>query len=70
MEEMKMIENILIAKLSSLLERENLLVSELILQTVIDVESRTLSIETHAKSVERQLDLRLSQLEGERNDDY
>lgn len=65
MEEMKMIENILIAKLSSLLEKENPLVSELILETVIDVEAKSLSIETHAKSVERKLDLRLSQIEGE-----
>ena len=60
-----MIENILIAKLSSLLEKENPLVSELILETVMDVEARSLSIEAHVKSVERQLDFRLSRIEGE-----
>ena len=65
MEEIDMNENILIAKLSSLLEKEDPLVSELILETVNDVESRTLSTEAHAKRMERLLDQRLSRIEGE-----
>lgn len=57
-------ENILIAKLSSLLENETPLVGELILETVTDVDSRSLSVEAHGKRIERFLDRKLAEIGG------
>lgn len=65
MEAIEMDENILIAKLSSLLENEKPLVGELILETVNDVEARNLSTEAHGKRIERFLDQKLNELGGE-----
>lgn len=64
---MRMKDNVLIAKLSSLLEEEDPLVGELILDTINEVESRSLSVEAHAKKIERMLDHKLRTIEGESN---
>lgn len=59
-----MTDNILIAKLSSLLEEGDPRVHELILETVTQVEkNQNLSVEAHAKKIERLLDRNL--IEGE-----
>ncbi|KOY82170.1 hypothetical protein I6G82_00815 [Lysinibacillus macroides] len=58
-------DNLLIAKLSSLLEEEDPLVNDLILETVKQVDKKkTLSVEAHAKKIERVLDNKLSQIGG------
>lgn len=54
--------NFLVAKLASLLEEEDPLVNELIIETVQEVESKNLSVEAHAKRVERMLDRKIQQV--------
>ncbi len=58
--------SILVAKLSVLLEDEEPLVSEMILETVQEVESKSLSVEAHIKKTERSLDQKLRHI-GEDN---
>lgn len=61
-----MTDNTLIAKLSSLLEEEDPQVHDLILETVSQVEkNQQLSVEAHAKKIERMLDRKLMLMEGE-----
>lgn len=61
-----MIDNTLIAKLSSLLEEEDPQVHDLILETVRQVEkNQQLSVDAHAKKIERMLDRKLILMEGE-----
>ena len=55
-------DNILVAKLSSLLEDEDPLVNELILETLQEVEMRQISVEAHVKKAERMLDRKLANL--------
>lgn len=55
-------DNVLIARLSSLLEEEDPLVLELIIETVRQVEDNPLSVEAHAKKIERILDRKLMQM--------
>ncbi|WP_043932434.1 hypothetical protein [Bacillus sp. EB01] len=57
-------DNVLIARLSSLLEEEDPLVLELIIDTVKQVEESQLSVEAHAKKLERVLDRKLMQMGG------
>lgn len=57
--------NNLIARVSSLLEEEDPLVNELIIDTIRQVEGDYLSIETHARKIERMLDRKLKNQEGE-----
>lgn len=62
-----MTDNTLIAKLSSLLEDEDPQVHHLILETVSQVEkNQHLSVEAHAKKIERFLDRKLMLMEGEK----
>lgn len=56
----------LTAKLASLLEDENPLVSYLILETVNEVETKSISVEAHSRNIERKLDLKLQQMGGEK----
>lgn len=65
MEECEMNDNMLLAKLSSLLEDENPFVSELILETVKEVELRAISVDAHAKKIERILDMKLQRVGGD-----
>ncbi|GAE91080.1 hypothetical protein JCM21714_16 [Gracilibacillus boraciitolerans JCM 21714] len=58
-------DNMLLAKLSSLLEDENPFVSELILETVKEVELRAISVDAHAKKIERILDMKLQRVGGD-----
>jgi hypothetical protein len=55
-------DSVLLARLSSLLEEEDPLVLELILETVKQVEENQLSVEAHAKKIERILDRKLVQM--------
>lgn len=55
----------LIAKLASILENENPLVSYLILETVSEVEEKAISVEAHSRNIERKLDLKLQQMGGD-----
>lgn len=56
----------LTAKLASLLEDENPLVSYLILETINEVETKSISVEAHSRNIERKLDLKLQQMGGEK----
>lgn len=56
-------DNILIARLSSLLEEEDPFVKELILHTVEEVETKNLSVDAHARQIGRMLDFKLQQME-------
>lgn len=56
----------LTAKLASLLEDENPLVSYLILEAVNEVETKSISVEAHSRNIERKLDLKLQQMGGEK----
>ncbi|GGH73277.1 hypothetical protein JOD43_000035 [Pullulanibacillus pueri] len=60
-----MTDNALIARLSSLLEEEDPHVHDLILDTIRQVEKHPLSVEAHAKKIERMLDRKLIQWEGD-----
>lgn len=54
----------LAAKLASLLESEDPLISELILETVSEVEKKAISVEALAKNIERLLDFKLQKMGG------
>lgn len=60
-----MSDTMLIAKLSSLLDSEDPFISEIILETVKDVEQNDISVEAHSKKLERMLDYKLQQIGGE-----
>jgi len=55
-------DTMLTAKLASLLEHEDPLITELILETVTDVEQKQISVEAHAKNIERMLDYQLQKI--------
>lgn len=56
----------LIAKISSLLENKDPLLSELILHTIKEVESKPISVQAHTKNIERYLERMLIRGEGKR----
>ena len=57
-----MTDTMLTAKLASLLEEEDPLIAELILETVHEVEEKPISVEAHAKNIERKLDRKLQKM--------
>lgn len=57
-------DRMLAAKLASLLESEDPLISELILETVSEVEKKAISVEALAKNIERLLDFKLQKMGG------
>lgn len=61
-----MSDTMLIAKLASLLEEEDPFISEIILETVKDVEEHDISVEAHARKLERRLDYELQRMGDER----
>ncbi|MBU5465813.1 hypothetical protein KQI49_03095 [Virgibacillus sp. MSJ-26] len=56
-----MTDHVLTAKISILLEDEDPLVSDLILETIKQVETKPISIEAHAKNMQRYLDMKVEQ---------
>lgn len=57
-----MTDTMLTAKLASLLEDKDPLITELILETVQEVEQKSISVEAHAKNIERTLDRKLQKM--------
>ncbi|WP_337018298.1 hypothetical protein [Oceanobacillus massiliensis] len=57
--------NYLVARLASLLEEEDPLVNDLIIKIVREIGNKNLSVEAHAKRIERLLDRRLQEVGSE-----
>lgn len=57
-----MTDHMLMAKVSSLLEKEDPFISDLILKTIKEVEEKPISVEAHVKNMERYLDRKMQEV--------